>query len=159
MKNKYPLADLLRVRLLREDKALEAITVAQRKLEDAIRYLKEQQDALESFKKFRQSEEIRLYNSIMKQVVKQEKVDEVKAEVARLRLEEIRHMEQVKQAEKDLEQAKKNLEQAKIDYQNAIKSRQKIDEHKSIWKEGVLKEIEFNLEKEMEDFRTKPRVE
>ena len=40
-----------------------------------------------------------------------------------------------------------------------IKSRQKIDEHKAIWKEGVLKEIEFNLEKEMEDFRTKPRVD
>lgn len=157
MKNKYPLADLLRVRLLREDKALEEITIAQRKLDDAIRYLKEQEDTLKSFKRFRQSEEIRLYNSIMKQIVKQEKVDEVKAEVARLRLEELAYIEKVKQAEKDLEQAKQNLEQAKIDYQNAIKSRQKIDEHKAIWKEAALKEEEFNVEKEMEDFRTKPR--
>jgi type III secretion protein O len=155
VKNKYPLADLLRVRKLREDKALEAITVAQRRLEDDIRYLEEQKKALESFRAFRISEEVRLYNTIMKQIVKQEKVDEVKAEVTRLRLEELAHMDRVTKAEEELEAAKKNLEQAKIDYQNAIKSRQKIDEHKAIWKEVMAKEEEFKLEKEMEDFRTR----
>ncbi len=149
----YPLNDLLRVRVLREDRAMEAVLSAQRKLEEAIRYLEAQREALASFHSFRLNEEVRLYGTIMGKKVSRNFVEEVLAGVTSLRHQELAHEERVREAEAGVVAAQTTLANAKIAYQEAIKSRQKIEEHRVIWTEEFLKEQEFYLEKELEDFR------
>ncbi len=153
----YPLKDLLKVRKLREDKALEAVMAAQRKLEEALRYLEAQKEALRSYHQFRLQEENRLYSTIIGKTVARSRVDEVLAEIAHLRNEELMHEKRVSEAQKNLETAQKDLDLAKKAHRDSIKNRQKIEEHRDIWLEEFKKEQEFFLEKELEDFRVREK--
>lgn len=150
---KYPLSDLLRVRLLREDKAMELLLVARKKVEEAFVFLNQKKDELSKYRVFRVNEENRLYDTIMGKKVPRTRVDEIKAEVAALQAEELAYEKRVIEAEASLEAAEKNLAQAQDFYQQAVRNRQKIEEHRTIWLEEDRKIREFLLEKELEDFR------
>lgn len=151
----YPLQDLLRVRILREDRAMEAILSAQRKVEESHRYLEDQKEALANFHQFRLTEEVRLYDTIIGKIVEQDFVDETMAQINELRHQEKLHEKRVEEAKENLKKAQDNLIQAKKNYQNAVKSRQKIEEHRVIWLEAFQKEQDFYAEKELEDLKGK----
>lgn len=145
-KKKYELTDLLKVRELREDAASKEVTRAQEKLESCEAYLERKKKELEDYKQWRPGEEDRLFAKIMKKEISQEKLNEVKAQVAILREKEL-------VIEKEVEEAEDALEQAKENHRKAMRELEKIKEHKIHWTEEAKKEAEFLADKEMEEFR------
>lgn len=152
-KKKYELADLLKVRELREDSASKAVAQAQEKLESCEAYLERKKKELEDYKLWRPGEEDRLFAKIMKKEISQEKLNEVKAQVAILREKELVIEKEVEEAEVAVKEAKEALEQAKENHRKAMRELEKIKEHKIHWTEEEKKEAEFLADKEMEEFR------
>jgi type III secretion protein O len=152
-KKKYDLADLLKVRELREDAASKAVTQAQEKLKSCEDYLEKKKKQLEDYKLWRPGEEDRIFAKIMKKEISQEKLSEVKAEISILREKELVIEKEVEEAEIAVKEAVAALDKAKEDHRASMRELEKIKEHKLLWVEEVKKEEEFSADKEMEEFR------
>jgi type III secretion protein O len=151
---KYALQDLLRVRDFREENASREVRVKQHQLNEAIKTLEQKKKEVEEYRIWRVEKEVSLYDEIINKIVGMEKLDELKLTIARLREREAELEKEVLDAQKAKETAEKNLEKAKESYAAAVKDKKKIETHKEIWTDEMLKEADAALEKEMEDFRT-----
>ncbi|HCJ11747.1 MAG: hypothetical protein A2Y14_03325 [Verrucomicrobia bacterium GWF2_51_19] len=154
---RYPLADLLRVRKLRKDRAEEDVQRAKQKLLEAEQWVKTCKKELEDFKIFRLKEIDRLYSSVMKKDIKREKVDEIAFDIATLDGKVIEYERAIEAAKQAVEVARQEVEDRRAALHKAMQSLQKIDEHKTAWVAGTSKEELALLEKELEDFRPKER--
>ena len=91
----------------------------------------------------------------MQQAIQRKELDDLKQNIQILRDKETDYEQRIIAAENGVKEAESALEAALAEHRAAIKACQKLDEHKEIWAQEVAKEIEYNQEKEMEDFRTK----
>ncbi len=153
MSKKYALQDLLKVRELREEAASKAVAKAQDKLKACEQYLEKKRKELADYKEWRPQEEKRMYDKIMKKEISQEKLREVKADIAVLRDREVAIEKEVEEAEVAVQEAEQGLQKAKDDHKASMRELEKIKEHKDIWIEEAKKEEEFAMDKELEEFR------
>ena len=152
---KYELQDLLNVRKIREDNAAAEVTLRRQLVAEAEQNVVRRKQELQDYIQWRIQREQELYDSVMQQEVHLNDLEELKLDVQILRDKEHAYKEKIIEAEKQLKDAQDNLETAKQKYTEAVRNREKLDEHKKIWTEEAEKEQEFEAEKEMEDFRTK----
>ena len=156
---KYPLEELLRVRLHREDVAQSAVVACREKVRQAEHELQNRKNELAEYIDYRQQREEALYQEIMEQEVQMRDLDDLKVNISLLQQKQFEFEDLVQAAKRELEEAEAELAQAQAVYAATVKERQKIDEHKAVWAQEDAKHREAELEKEMEDFRVRKAEE
>lgn len=149
----YVLQDLLKIRLMREQWAKDALIKAQNILDAAIRKVEEAKKALADYKVWRVGETKRLYAEVMNKQVKRGDIDALKINLANLEKKELDYVQAIENAEEEREKAKEGVEAARKAYNLAQIGVQKLEEHKTTWMVEWTKEQEALVEKEMEDFK------
>lgn len=157
--NAYPLRDILRVRIIRENKAAENLAKAKLELDKAIKKVKQKQKELEDYRIWRVKEEERMFNEIIKKKLKKDDLDELKFEIGKLRQKELDYEKAVEDAKKEKERAAREVEEARGLYQTAVMEHEKIKEHRDTWLEEWKRMEELVLEKEVEELRTRTMIE
>lgn len=148
----YPLRPLLRVRNLREDKAVRALEAARRGLVRAQNALEEKKNAHRKFMDWLAQEEDRRYREIMETMMDIDEVDDFKQGLLMLRAREAGFLEDILKAENQVQKAGQVLVQAKADLVAAQKGTMKVEVHRDQWLQGAQKEAERLEELELEDF-------
>ncbi|MCK9239985.1 YscO family type III secretion system apparatus protein [Desulfocurvus sp.] len=152
----YPLAVLLRVRALRQDKALAALCAAEARLAEARRDLREAKRLHEEFLAWLAGEEERRYEEIMGRDMTLEDVDEFKRGLCAIRGREAAFLERILRARKHVQDCEEALARAKTRLLEAQRATLKIEEHRARWQVLANKEAERREEVELEDFHPAP---
>ena len=151
---KYELEDLLNIRKIRAEKAQKELIKKKRLLEVAINDAEKKQKELEEFKRWRFEEENRIYEEIKGKLVSLDYLDNVRLKISLLREEEIMKAEAVENAKQAVREAERDCEEARKKYKQISKEVDKVEEHKSIWLEDIMKESEKKVDLDIEDFNS-----
>jgi len=149
----YPLQDLLKIRILREDSALRALNQAKDELSAARAALTQAQKQRDDFRVFLAQEQVRLYDTIMQKKVRRYQVDDVKLEISILQKKQLDYDKKVVEAENQVQKALQNVEEKDDNYRLAIRNHEKIQAHKNQFMADLAKRQEAALDKELEDFK------
>ena len=148
----YALQSLLRIRLMREDRASSELTAARQAVTRAQEFLDARKRELETYNQTREERRDRIYASVMGRPVTREQLDLVQEGVTRIDEEGTLKADNVARAESDLHTREKAAEDARGNFVLATKNRMKIDEHKADWLARDAKEQDARAEGELEDF-------
>ncbi len=148
----YPLAEILRLRLYREDSAAAEVKVCQRKLEEARQEVVRREKKHADYHEWRLQEEPKLFDKIRGKKIALADIDAYKDEVQALRAEEISLEEAIFKAKEYVGECEGSVLAAQNTYNEAVRNRQKIEEHQSIWQEEDKKIKDQAEEREMEEF-------
>ena len=148
----YMLQPLLRIRLMREDRAAGELTAARRSREAAEAVLEERRNDLAKYEETKEERRDRIYAAIIGQTVSRDRLDLASEGVARIDEEGVLKADNVKRAEADVKERLSQENEARQRFSLATKERMKIDEHKSIWMLAEAAEEERRAEGELEDF-------
>ena len=150
---KYQLEDLLRVRFIREEAARREVAQAKRRLEEAREELEKRKKQLKEYHEWRIKEEDRHYQKVHRKKVKHLKINQLKAEMAWMKKDEIKHEKNVDKAKEKCQEEEKKLEEARGIHFQTLRQLQKMQEHKRIWKLQSAKDREKAEDKETEEFK------
>lgn len=148
----YMLQPLLRIRLMREDRAAGELTAARQSREAAETVLAERRNDLARYEATKEERRDRIYAAIIGQTVSRDKIDLASEGVARIDEEGVLKADNVKRAEADVKERISQENMARQRFNQATKERMKIDEHKAIWIRAEAAEEEHRAEGELEDF-------
>jgi type III secretion protein O len=148
----YLLQPLLRIRLMREDRAAGELTAARQSREAAEAVLAERRNDLAEYESTKEERRDRIYAAIIGQTVSRDKIDLAAEGVARIDEEGVLKADNVKRAEADVKERLSQESAARDRFTLATKERMKIDEHKAIWSRAEAAEEEHRAEGELEDF-------
>jgi len=148
----YVLQPLLKIRLMREDRASGELTAARQAREAAESVLRARQNDLDAYKETCEERRDRIYAAIIGQTVTMDRINLASEGVARIDEEGVLKADNVKRAESDLKQREMLEHEARLRFNQATKERMKIDEHRAIWLAADAAEQEFRAEGELEDF-------
>lgn len=155
----YMLQPLLKIRLMREDRAGVELTAARKAVDAAKEALEARQRELDAYNSTKEERRDRIYAAIIGHTVSREKIDAAKEGVARIDEEGTLKADNVKRAESELHSREEAAELAKAAFIAASKNRVKIEEHKSDWKRADDLAQEARAEGELEDFTArKPEI-
>ncbi len=149
---RYPLHDMVFVREHREDKASKALTAARRVVAEAEKSVREKQQTLDDFSRWRTAEEERLIMSIMRRPVKLGDITDLRLEISALRERELGFIDQLRKAEGELDRARDELEKARLAHKKATQDLEKLTEHRELWRQEQNLEAERLADLELEDF-------
>lgn len=152
---KYILADILRVRKLRLDKAERELQQAKRLLNEAKENVNKAKKSLEDYKVFIEEETERLYNNIIKKQVHRGAVDDLHYELQALKNRLVDYEKNVENAVAEVLKAEQNCVEKRKLLDIANKNIEKLNSHKETWMAEALKLEEFNEDKELEEFTGK----
>jgi len=150
---RYVLEDLLQVREFRRYSAENEVIGRKRRLEEAVRAVRDKEQALRDYIDWRIEREAGLFEEIRNKLVVPAALENLKQHFFLLREKELVFEKAVMEAEKARKEAVEELEKARDAYNTAVRRKQKIEEHKTRWMDAFKKEQEREQEKEMEDFR------
>ncbi|MEJ5301181.1 MAG: YscO family type III secretion system apparatus protein [Thermodesulforhabdaceae bacterium] len=156
---KYVLDDLLRIRLLREERAERELLMRRQELNNAIRFLREREEDLARYRLWRPLEEEKLFKEVQNKLVKREDVENLRIKIGLLREREIAKEGEVQEAKRKLQEAENLFNKAKNSYREALQGRQKIEEHRKVWLLEAKKQEEEKSDKELEEFSSTIKVE
>lgn len=148
----YPLEVLLRVRRLRQDKAMTNLTRAESDLAEAKRKLRQARSKHEEYLIWLAEEEERRYDSIMRTEMSLDDVEEFKLGLCSIRAMEAGYLERILRAEKHVEDCRQACREARDRLLEAQRATLKIEEHKVRWSVVAQREAERLEEIELEDF-------
>ena len=148
----YALQSLLRIRLMREDRASGELTAARQAVARAQEALDIRKQELATYNQTREERRDRIYASVMGRPVTREQLDLCQEGVARIDEEGALRTDNVARAESDLHAREEEAEVAHSNFVAASKNRMKIDEHKADWLVRDAKEQDARAEGELEDF-------
>lgn len=148
----YALQSLLRIRLMREDRASGELTAARQAVTRAQEALNARKQELADYNRTREERRDRIYASVMGRPVTREQLDLAQEGVARIDEEGALKTDNVARAESDLRTCEEAAEVAHSNFVVASKNRMKIDEHRADWLIRDAKEQDARAEGELEDF-------
>ena len=148
----YALQSLLRIRVMREDRAAGELTAARQAAAAARDALEARKEELAQYEATREERRDRIYATIIGRPVTREQIDLAQEGVTRIDEEGILKADNVRRAESDLKQRVEAETEARVQFTAATKDRMKIDEHKSAWILAEAQEQELRAEGELEDF-------
>lgn len=148
----YALQSLLRIRLMREDRASGELTAARQAVAQAQEALTARQQELAVYNQTREERRDRIYATVMGRPVSRDQLDLVQEGVARIDEEGTLKTDNVARAQNDLRLREQEADVAYGNFVTATKNRMKIDEHKADWLRRDAKEQEAHAEIELEDF-------
>ena len=152
---KYALHELLRVRKLREDNAVNAMLNARRQADECAGRLEQCKRELDDYMRWRAMKEEQMYADVLRRPVQGRNLDDIRVQVEIMREDELPYRQRIQEAAESLETARRELALKSETYQAAMRGREKIDEHKSIWAEQIRKEEQCAEDKELEEFRVR----
>lgn len=155
----YALQSMLRIRVMREDRAATELTAARREVSRAQERLSQRKRDLEEYEATKEARRDRIYEAVIGRAVSMEDLDLAREGVARIDEEGILKADNVVQAEADLQKCRNNAETSRQAFVSASKNRMKITEHRSIWEAEEAAEAERRSEMELEDFTGKKVVD
>ena len=150
---KYPLAAMLRVRMLHEDQAKRDARTAEERLHEAQELRDGKAAELERYKKWRPQEEDRRYAAIIGKPMDAAKLGEFREDLARLAQGEVERQQQVDEAEAVVLDRQKETDAARDAVVQARKACMKLEEHRDMWTAAMHKEEERLADLEMEESR------
>jgi hypothetical protein len=153
----YALQSLLRIRLMREDRASGELVAARRAVADANDALAARRREREEFERTREERRDRLYEGVIGRTVDRERLDLVREGVSKIDEEAAAKAEKVLRAEREVKEREKEAERARAVFTEATRNRMKIDEHRADWTRREAEEQEKREETELEDFTRRPK--
>ena len=154
----YPLAPMLKVRLLHEDQAKRLAREAEERVKSAESYLEDCSSELSRYRLWRPLEEDRRYAAILGKPLDAEQLGFFREDLARLAQGENDRELKVLEAEKLLNERKKEALKAGDAVILARKACMKLEEHRDIWESAVRKEEERQSDLELEEARGPSRI-
>ncbi len=148
----YALQPLLKIRMMREDRASGELVAAKRALASAEESLAARRRDLAAYEETREERRDRIYAAIMGRAVSREQLDLANEGVARIDEEGVLKADNVKRAEGVVREKTAAADTARANLNLATKNRMKINEHKSVWLAEEAREQEARAEGELEDF-------
>ena len=148
----YELQSLLRIRLMREDRASGELTAARQAVAKAQEALDTRKQELAEYNRTREERRDRIYATVMGRAVTREQLDLAQEGVARIDEEGALKADNVARAQTDLHAREEAAAVAHGNFITASKNRMKIDEHKADWLIRDAKEQDARAEGELEDF-------
>ena len=148
----YTLQPLLRIRMMREDRATGELTAARLALAAAEEALAARQRDFAEWEETKEERRDRIYDAIIGHKVSMEQLDIANEGVARIDEEGVLKADNVKRAEGVVKEKAEAAEAARANLNLAIKNRMKIDEHRAVWLAEDAKAQEARAEGELEDF-------
>ena len=148
----YALQPLLRIRLMRENRAGVELVAARQAREDAETKLEARRSELALYEKTREERRDRIYDAIIGRPISRDRLDLASEGVARIDAEGALRVDNVKRAEQDVKERVEQEAGARSRLNFATKERMKIDEHRQVWVAADAAEQEFRAENELEDF-------
>ena len=158
MAKKYELEDLLRVRVIRKDRAEKNLKQAKLLLEEAERAVAKARQELEDYKIFVKKESDRMYNEIIKKSVHRRDIDNLHLKIQVLKNRVFEYERRVEMSIAECNKARENVENKRQELRKAERNVDKIESLKEIWIEEMKKEEERQLDLEMEDLIVKLKV-
>ncbi|MDR1906671.1 MAG: type III secretion protein [Puniceicoccales bacterium] len=157
MARKYELDDLLRVRVIRKDRAEKNLKEAQQLLKEAEQAVVKAKQELEDYKIFVVKETQRLYDQILKKSINKSEIDNLNFMVKELQNKIFDYQKRVEDAILACDKAKENLDNCREELRLAERNIDKIESLKDVWREQVKKEEEMQADAEIEDLPAKRR--
>ena len=154
----YPLAPMLKVRLLHEDQAKRLAVEAEERVKSAEKYLSDCQGELSRYHIWRPQEEDRRFAAIVDKPLGVEKLGVFREQLAQLAQGEKDRELKVLEAEKLLRERQAQAREASEAVIFARKACMKLEEHRAIWLAEKRKEEERLSDLEMEESRGPARV-
>lgn len=154
----YELQDLLRVRDHRKDRAQEALLKAKQALEEALKHIQLCQKKLDDFIQKKPDFIDVIYTKVMQKVqFKRNYMDVINLKVNKLEEHQLKLAIDLEKAHNHYKEAQQKVTEASDALKQAMLEKDKIEEHKKIWKEEVRILDEREQDKELEDFKTKEK--
>lgn len=148
----YSLQPLLRIRVMREDRATGELTAARQALAAAEEALAARKKELEEYEATKEERRDRIYATVIGRTVSRDQLDMVAEGVARIDEEGALKSDNVTRAEAERKTREEATEVARANLNLATKNRMKIDEHRAVWLQEEALAQEARAEGELEDF-------
>lgn len=154
---KYVLADLMRVRVLRKDRAERELMQAKELVEEAKKMVAQRENELKEYEIWVEKEIDRQYNEILKKMVRKGSVDDLGYNIKVLRSRTFEYAKRLSDAKDDLKKAEDNLKQKHDILIQAERNLEKLEEHKKEWSEEQRLLDEMLSDHEMEE-SVRPKI-
>lgn len=150
------LAELYRIKQLRENDALIEVRKRRYRVEDCARTKDQKATELADYRQWRPAREDELFADLRRKPVVLQAVDDYKAALGLLRERENGLVDQLNQAEKNLASAKSDLTSAEASHAAALRAREKFAEFLAIQRREVQRLKDYREDLELEEFSGKP---
>jgi len=148
----YALQSMLRIRVMREDRAAAELTGARRARAAAEAERDERRKARAAFDESKEERRDRVYDAVMGRVVKTDELDRARAAVTRIDEESFLLAEAERQAQDDLAKRSDEESASRVRYVAASRKKAKIEQHRLAWMEEDRRIQEQAEDAEMEEF-------
>jgi len=148
----YALQSMLKIRVMREDRAGVELTGARRARSAAETVRDEKREAREAFDDTKDERRDRIYAAVMGRVVKMDDLDRARAAVTKIDEESLLLAEAERKAQEELDQKDAEEASAHVRYVAASKKKAKIEQHRIAWEEEDRKQQEILADAEMDEF-------
>src|SRR5688500_14864241 len=139
MAKKYPLAAILRIRVIRQEAAEQELKKRKEEAAAALKKVEKQEWRIEKYKEWRKPYEDQLFKAIIGKLGKKGDVTDVKAKVDINKQREEEHEKRLKKFQDEHKKAQEMVDMAFAAYRTAFFNVQKIKEHKDNWVEVTNK--------------------
>ena len=148
----YALQSMLKIRMMREDRASAALAAARHARAEAERRKEEREADLAKYEETKEARRDAIFDTVIGKVVSRDGLDRTLEGVSAIDREGTLLKNNVSEAESVVKE-KEGLETAAHGaYNAALKNRMKIVEHRKAWEEEERREAEYRAEAELEDF-------
>lgn len=148
----YALESMLRIRVMREDRAGKDLVAARHAREMAQVELEARKQKLSDYAQTKDERRDRVFETILMRPVPRDEIDRVRSAISQIDEEGVLLTDGVRRAEADLEAKGQEAEKAHGRFIAAVKERAKVSQHREIWAEEERRMQELRADAEMEEF-------
>ena len=148
----YALESMLRIRVMREDRAGKDLVAARHAREVAQVELDARKRKLSDYDRTKEERRDRVFDTILMRPVSRDEIDRVRSAVSQIDEEGVLLTDGVTRAKADLETREQEAEKAHGGFIAAVKERAKVSQHREIWAEEERRMQEMRADAEMEEF-------
>ncbi len=148
----YALESMLRIRVMREDRAGKDLVAARHAREVAQAELDARKRKLAEYAETREERRDRVFETILRRPVSRDEIDRVRSAISQIDEEGVLLTDGVHRAEADLAAKEQEADKAHGRFIVAVKERAKVSQHKEIWAEEDRRMQELRADAEMEEF-------
>ena len=153
MAGAYPLAAMLRVRGLHEDRVRREARAAEERLREAQNMRDEREAELLRYRAWRPEEEDRRYAAVMGKSLNVEALGAFRDSLAELTIGEVEREQKVREADDDVQKRKREADAAQAAVVLARRACMKLEKHRDIWIIAMHREEERLSDLAMEESR------
>ena len=148
----YALESMLRIRVMREDRAGKDLVTARHAREMAQTELEARKRKLVDYDQTKEERRDKVFETIMMRPVPRDEIDRVRSAISQIDEEGVLLTDGVRRAEAELEAKEQEADKAHGRFIAAVKERAKVSQHREIWAEEERRMQELRADAEMEEF-------